>query len=268
MPRLALFRLPARIRRRVRRRRVATLAALAALALAVVAPLCAAYCLYRPPRLLVAYLRAAYPDVLFEVATAAPVVALSLDDAPSPHTPELLDVLREHGAHATLFVIGAQVAGRERVLERAVREGHELANHAMRDEPSRALADDELARQLAAVEARLAAAYAAAGARLPNNYFRPGSGLFSRRMRLLLARRGFRLVLGSVYPHDAQLPFAGVNARHILSMVHPGAIIICHDRRPWTAPMLRTVLPELRRRGYRVVTITELVKTAEPLGGR
>jgi peptidoglycan/xylan/chitin deacetylase (PgdA/CDA1 family) len=47
--------------------------------------------------------------------------------------------------------------------------------------------------------------------------------------------------------------------------LRPGGIIICHDRRSWTAPMLQKVLPEMRRRGYRVVTVTELLKEAETL---
>jgi peptidoglycan/xylan/chitin deacetylase (PgdA/CDA1 family) len=65
-----------------------------------------------------------------------------------------------------------------------------------------------------------------------------------------------------VYPHDPQIGYPSVNARHILSMVRPGSIIICHDRREWTAPMLRKVLPELKRRGYRVTTVSGLLKAA------
>ena len=95
-----------------------------------------------------------------------------------------------------------------------------------------------------------------------NQYFRPGSGLFSDRMRKLLDKLGYKLVLGSVYPHDPQISWWRVNARHVLSMVRPGAIIINHDRRSWTLPMLKTVLPELKRRGYRVVGLTELLEEA------
>lgn len=91
-------------------------------------------------------------------------------------------------------------------------------------------------------------------------YFRPGSGFFSERMRALVRKLHYRLVLGSVYPHDPQIRWAWVNTRHVLSMVRPGAVIVCHDRRSWTVPMLKKVLPELKRRGYRVVTVTELVK--------
>lgn len=77
---------------------------------------------------------------------------------------------------------------------------------------------------------------------------------------------GFRIVLGSVYPHDAQVKWWWVNARHILSMVRPGSIVICHDRREWTVPMLRVVLPELRRRGYEIVTVSELVRAGVEAG--
>ena len=268
MPRLSLFRLPAKVRRRVRRNRMATLALLALLVLFLIFPFYAAYCIYRPPRYVISYLRTKYPDVLFEQDTTEKIVALSIDDAPSAHTDEIMQILHDNDARATFFVIGSQVDGREDVLRRLVRSGHELANHAMRDEASRSLPINQLEQQLYEVRTKLESAYAAEGRVLTNNYFRPGSGLFSYRMRDVLGNKGFRIVLGSVYPHDPQIPYPNVNARHILDMVHPGAIIICHDRRSWTAPMLRIALPELRRRGYKIVTITDLVKSVKPLGGR
>lgn len=264
MLRLSLFRLPTKLRRRVRRNRMATLVALVVLASLLLFPFYAAYCVYKPPRYLVGYLRAAYPDVLWEETTSRNIIALSIDDAPSDRTDEIMRVLADNDAHATFFVIGAQVDGRMDKLRALVRAGHELGNHAMHDEPSRSLPDDRLLSEIYTVKAMLTGAYRDEGQVLPNNYFRPGSGLFSRRMRELLGNRGFRIVLGSVYPHDPQIPYPEVNARHVLSMAHPGAIIICHDRRAWTAPMLRIVLPELKRRGYEVVTITDLVRSVGP----
>jgi len=268
MPRLSLFRLPAKVRRRVRRNRMSTLALLFLLCLLLLLPFYLLYVIYRPPRYVISYLRAKYPDVLFEESTSEKIIALSLDDAPSQYTDEIMEVLRENDAHATFFVIGSQVEGREGTLRKLIREGHELANHAMNDEPSRDLSNEELEFQVLSVKAKLVAAYTAENKILPNNYFRPGSGLFNFRMRDLLGNRGFRIVLGSIYPHDPQIRYPNVNANHILSMAHPGGIIICHDRRKWTAPMLRIVLPELKKQGYKIVTITELVNSVEPLGGR
>ncbi|RHZ46722.1 chitin deacetylase CDA4 [Aspergillus thermomutatus] len=223
------------------------------------------YLIYKPPSLLIRYLQHRYPDVLFHVPLPPhkKLVALTIDDAPSQYTPEIAAELRAHGASATFFLIGAQIDGREGVLGELVRAGHELGNHAMRDEPSRALGDDVLSAQIAQVQARISDVYAGVGVEGPGvRWFRPGSGFFSERMRRLVRALGLRIALGSVYPHDPQIPYARVNAAHVLSMVRPGSVIICHDRRSWTVPMLRRVLPELRRRGYRVVALSELVREA------
>lgn len=130
----------------------------------------------------------------------------------------------------------------------------------MHDEPSRSLSDTTLVEQIQSVEEMLHGAYASVGVESPPRYFRPGSGFFSDKMRKMLGRLGYRLVLGNVYPHDPQVHFWRLNANHILSMIGPGSIIICHDRRSWTPPMLRKVIPEIQNRGYRVATVTELLK--------
>ncbi|KPM38084.1 hypothetical protein AK830_g8486 [Neonectria ditissima] len=264
MVRISLFRLPTKLRRRVRRNRMATLLILVALVCLLFLPLYTAYCVYKPPRYLIGYLRSTYPDVLWEETTNEKIIALSIDDAPSDHTDEIMQVLEDNDAHATFFVIGSQVEGRQDKLQKLVHNGHELGNHAMHDEPSRSLSNQRLLDEVYTVKEMLTAAYEAEGKILPNNYFRPGSGLFNWRMRDLLGNRGFRITLGSIYPHDPQIPYPDVNAKHIISMAHPGGIIICHDRRSWTAPMLKIVLPELKRQGYKVVTITDLVKSVQP----
>jgi peptidoglycan/xylan/chitin deacetylase (PgdA/CDA1 family) len=221
------------------------------------------YVIYKPPRTLISYFARRWPDVLWEVRTDKKVVALTIDDAPSEHTEEILGVLNGLGATATFFVIGGQVAGREEVLADIVRSGSELGNHAMHDEPSRSLGDDELTDQIERVRDKIHAAYATGERAMPPQYFRPGSGFFSDRMRRLVNKLGYRLVLGSVYPHDPQIHWSWLNGRHILSMVRPGAIIICHDRRSWTAPMLRTVLRQLKHDGYRIMSLTEMLKETQ-----
>lgn len=223
------------------------------------------YLIYKPPRWLIRYFKRRWPDVLWDIPTSKKLVALTIDDAPSAHTREILDILHANDATATFFVIGSHIPGRSAVLQDAIRAGNELANHAMYDEPSRSLSDPSLSAQLRAVQNSINGLYAAADCQRPKEgtkYFRPGSGFFSSRMRALVRDLGFQIVLGSVYPHDPQVPFWRLNARHILGMLRPGAVIICHDGREWTVPMLRRVLPEIRRRGYRIVTVTELLKTA------
>ncbi|KAF2707069.1 carbohydrate esterase family 4 protein [Pleomassaria siparia CBS 279.74] len=220
------------------------------------------YVIYKPPSVLIKYFQLRWPDVLWHVTTSEKIVALTIDDGPSEYTAEILDILQANDATATFFVIGSQVPGKEDELADLVRNGNELGNHAMHDEPSLSLTDADLIHQIETVEGIINKAYDTAHVEYPPRYFRPGSGVFNSRMRERLEMLKYRLVLGNIYPHDAQISYSSVNARHILSMLQPGGIIVCHDRRSWTIPMLKKVIPEIKRRGYRITTVTELIDMA------
>jgi peptidoglycan/xylan/chitin deacetylase (PgdA/CDA1 family) len=211
--------------------------------------------LTRPPTRLVDGLAAAFPGCLYRVRTVERVVALTLDDGPDERTtPSLLAELRRHGAKATFFLIGERVRGREALVRRLVAEGHELGNHFMHDRPAVLLRGDELARDLDRSHALLAP-------HAPVRWARPGSGWYSTATVAAMTRKGYRCALGSVYPYDATIPSSAFAARHILRNVEPGAIIVLHDegaRGRRAAETLRVVLPELYRRGYRVITLSQL----------
>lgn len=211
------------------------------------------------PRFVLRWVAAFNPDVLFFVETKQPLVALTIDDAPYPTlTPRILDVLATHHAHATFFVIGDHIPSNEPLLERMVADGHELANHQLHDKPSIRLSAAEFAQQLALTHERLIPFG-------PIRYFRPASGWFNRRMLQQLEPYGYRCVLGSAYPEDL-LSSPTYLSRHILFNVAPGSIIILHDgsqQRTRTVAVLERVLPELQRRGYRVVTVSELLASSQ-----
>lgn len=232
-----------------------------------------AYAVYYPAFWIIQYFQRRWPDVLWHVFTSERVIALTIDDGPSAYTEEILEILKANDATATFFVIGSHVSNMkddgDEILQNLIRGGNELGNHAMYDAPAYKLPDDELVSQINQVDEIIRNAYGAVngvsgtfeGDAFPR-YYRPGHGWFSTKMRNIVSRLKYKLVLGDVYPHDPQIPFAKVNAAHILRMARPGGIIICHDGRPWTLPMLRSVLPELKRRGYRIVNITELLRYA------
>ena len=220
------------------------------------------YFVYKPPAFLIRYFQRRWQDVLWRVETPSKIVALTIDDGPSEFTDQIMQILKSHGATATFFIIGSQIQGREETLKNLVRNGNELGNHAMHDERSRSLSEISLTNQIKSVEKMLSNVYGAVDAGRPPTYFRPGSGFFNGKIRNVLERLDYKLVLGNIYPHDPQIPYWRINASHILSMLQPGGIIICHDRREWTIPMLQNVIPEIQQRGYRITTVTELLKEA------
>lgn len=57
-------------------------------------------------------------------------IAFTFDDGPDPcYTPELLDLLKEHGIKATFFVLGKKAKQYPELIERMHREGHQIGIH-------------------------------------------------------------------------------------------------------------------------------------------
>ena len=216
-----------------------------------------AIALWTAPRWLVPRIAARSPRCLYAVPTSQRLVALTLDDGPdAAHTRQILDVLHAHDAHATFFLISSRVAGNEALVGAAVAEGHELGNHLTRDEAS-----IRLSRQ--AFAAAVAEAGRVLGEFATVRWLRPASGIYDEPMLDTIERAGYRCALGSVYPYDPHVPSAWFAAAYVLANARPGAVIVLHEggvRGARTIEVLRRVLPVLRERGYRVVTLSELVR--------
>jgi peptidoglycan/xylan/chitin deacetylase (PgdA/CDA1 family) len=229
--------------------------AIRALLAASIVPLMVGAVLWSQPRWVIDRVARLYPGCLYRAHTDRRIVALTIDDGPDAvTTPPILDELRLHSARATFFLIAGQLRGSDAVARRIVGEGHEIGNHGMEDRPAIRLGSGEFAADLRAADEVLSA-YG------PVRWARPGSGWYSAPMVATMQRSGYRCALGSVYPFDAALAFPALATRHILANVRPGAVVVLHDggaRGRRTLEVLRMVLPQLRQRGYRVVTLSEL----------
>ena len=205
------------------------------------------------------------PDVLFRVGTSEPVIALTIDDGPDPaSTPHILTVLERHGARATFFLIGSRAERHPELVRMIVAHGHEIANHMWEDVPSRGL-------DRAAFEDRLLRTHRILSRFASPRWLRPGGGLYSDRILRSAQAHGYEVALGTIYPFDTLVRWPGFVARFVVGWARPGAIVILHDgveRGARTAETLRHALPALRRRGYRVTTLSTLVDGHEAAAGR
>ena len=68
--------------------------------------------------------------VIRRVGQVAKKLALTFDDGPDPEwTPQILDILKAKHVPATFFVIGANMEAHPGLVQRILREGHEVGNH-------------------------------------------------------------------------------------------------------------------------------------------
>jgi peptidoglycan/xylan/chitin deacetylase (PgdA/CDA1 family) len=200
------------------------------------------------------------PRMLYSVSTSERLVALTIDDGPDPaSTARILEILQENQAKATFFLVADRVRGNEDVVDAIVAAGHELGNHHYRDTTSIDLTRGRFERDLVEAHALLSAW-------ATPRWFRPGSGWYDDEMLDLLEEHGYHCALGSIYPLDAHIPSSWFASSVIRWRLEPGAIVILHDRGGRGTRAARTlaeILPELRKRGYRVVSLSELVALAD-----
>ena len=194
------------------------------------------------------------------------VVALTFDDGPTPGvTDRVLDVLERERVPATFFVVGRAARREPALLRRMAAGGDQIENHSDTHPHLNALLSD------AALDAEIArtddAIAAATGHRA--HWLRPPFGARNAAVLEAARRAGKRVVLWSAMLDDTS-PHAPPDelANRLIRAVADGAIIVLHDGdqgrsepsgRAYEAALTPRVIGTLRARGYRFVTLDELV---------
>ena len=185
-------------------------------------------------------------------------IALSFDDGPHPRlTPVILEILAEYGIKATFFMVGENVGYYPAAAEAVAAAGHEIGNHTFSHRKFNRMNEEEMRWEISACEEALAGL-----TDTPLRFIRPPEGQMNETMRRVIGSLDYRIILWDVDTKDwAHTPPATI-AAHILNTVQAGDIILMHDFIGYDSPTpqaLRLVIPALLERGYRFVTVGELV---------
>src|SRR5437016_6401926 len=199
------------------------------------------------------------PNIVYRVRTELPLVALSFDDGPHPEfTAQVLEILKQHEAKATFFLIGERALRYPEVVARIRAEGHEIGNHYLRNGATLGHSNEEFVGNLEKTERAIGA-----GEKL--ELFRPPGGVAWARQIRLAQEFGYTCVLGCAYPHDPMHPPVWYIRWLIEKNLVPGAIVILHEgisdaKRSLQA--LPHILASEQKKGLRFVSIGELMKAA------
>ncbi|OLE30301.1 MAG: hypothetical protein AUG44_01640 [Actinobacteria bacterium 13_1_20CM_3_71_11] len=197
--------------------------------------------------------------LVVRAAGRRPEVALTFDDGPDPaFTPRVLDILREHGARATFFLVGLNANAHPELVERIVADGHGVGNHTWSHPYLPDLSRDEVLRQLDATGAAIATVTGE-----PPGLMRPPYG--SRTPDVLRWIRGQQLttVLWDIDVSDWAGPPAADIVAGVSAAAKAGSIVLMHDAggdRTGTVTALPTILADLAARGLRSVPVAELTR--------
>lgn len=219
----------------------------------VVAPILTLICAVSNP----ATARVLDGQAIIHQAGNANMCAVTFDDGPSQYTGQLLDTLQAEGVRATFFVLGRQAERHPDLIQRMIREGHEVGSHSYSHPNFRKLSPTEQWWQLSRTMELLQEMG------VQPTSFRPPYGKYSELTTALAADLGMSIVLWSSDSQDWKRRPVDYSQMRTTSgrPALPGqmhGIFLFHDIRKATVEDAALIIATLRTGGcQRFVTVQE-----------
>ena len=208
------------------------------------------------------------PDKKPDIPDAKGYIALTFDDGPTGgktgRTVQLLNGLKERGAHATFFMCGYRIKDFHTHMARYLAEGHELGNHTM-DHPGvlTKYSADKVLEQFTSNN-EMIKSYCGEVATVG----RPVGGAYNDMVLEQMKKAGLPCINWSLDTLDWKYRHANRIKNVIVNQAKDGDIVLMHDLHQPTIDGVLAAIDELQQQGYAFVTVQELAQvkgvTLEP----
>ena len=191
-----------------------------------------------------------------------PYIAMTYDDGPhATNTPRLLDMLKARNIKATFFVVGQCVVEYPAIMKRIVAEGHEVASHSWSHPNLMKMGEGSVTDQLQKTHDAIEKTTGVAPV-----VMRPPYGAFTANQRgWANAKWGYKCILWDVDPLDWKVRNAEHVKSEILRHTVAGSIVLSHDIHKSTVDAMPDTLDGLTGRGFKFVTVSELLAMDKPV---
>jgi peptidoglycan-N-acetylglucosamine deacetylase len=189
-------------------------------------------------------------------------VALTFDDGPGPYTTQVVSILNQLHVPATFFEVGSPEQYFSAGTRDIVASGYPIEDHTWSHAPMGQLSPADQRNQLVSERNEIVKF----GAPYPR-LFRPPYGLWNSNTISLLRKYRMLMVLWTVDTSDYRLPGTDSIISAVVSGAQPGAIFLMHDaggNRDETVAALPRIVEDLRARGYKLVTVPQLILDNPP----
>ncbi len=191
-----------------------------------------------------------------KIDPSKPMIALTYDDGPGEHTDRLLKLFERVGGACTLFQLGVNIENKDpdhKILKKAVSTGMELASHSYNHPNLLTLSKKKVIEQ----NHRTDEAFKKAVGFAPRLY-RPPYGAGNGRTTKLFNKSA---IFWSIDTYDWRHKSAKHLAKFITSQKKlVSAVVLMHDIHKSTVEASMKAVPSLKKKGYQLVTVSELLK--------
>lgn len=180
------------------------------------------------------------------------MVALTYDDGPGRYTEDILKCLKNNQAKATFYVIGCNVNSYKDALIEADKMGCEIGNHTYNHPDLTRQTDESIKKELDDTDAKIKKLIGHNAVTM-----RPPGGTLDDRVESIIQKP---IILWSVDTRDWEHRDSGRTVSIVMNNVRDGDIILMHDIYGPTRDASLVLIPQLRRAGYQLVTVSELAQ--------
>ncbi len=192
------------------------------------------------------------------------LVALTFDDGPHGSlTPRILDILNRHGAKGTFFVLGSNAKRFPGILQRAAAEGHEIGSHTWSHVKMTSCGREKLLSEMN----RTRDAIVSATGRAPAVMRPPYGAINASTLQTIYSAYGTPAILWDVDTNDWRKPGVQTVISRAVNNARSGSIILVHDIHASTADAVEGIVTGLQARGFRLVTVSELIAAGRRASG-
>lgn len=177
-------------------------------------------------------------------------IAFTFDDGPGDYTDKLLDALEKYHSKATFFVLGNRVNTYKKQLKREYDLGMEVGSHTWAHKNLNAISKS-------AVKNEIFKARDAIEKIIGQNptVLRPPYGNFNK---TVAKNAGVPMIYWSVDTEDWKHKNVKYVSKYIVKHARDGEIVLLHDIHPTSVDGFIKALPELKKKGFELVTVSEL----------
>lgn len=179
-----------------------------------------------------------------------PMLAITFDDGPGKYTNRLLKILEKYDAKATFFLVGNNISKYPDAVKKMDALGCEYGNHTMAHADLTKLKKKDIKKQIDRTDAELKKIVGK-----KTTLIRPPYGAVNQTLRETAQKP---LILWSMDTLDWKKKDAKKVRNYIMKYVEDGEIILVHDIHKTTVDAMEKVIPELIKKGYQLVTVSEL----------
>ena len=179
--------------------------------------------------------------------------------APIPPIPRAFwAILRRYSLHATFFEQGRMIQRYPQLARSVLAQGNVIGNHTFTHPYLTRLSPQSIHTEIASCDRILAS-----NVGISTTLFRSPRGDWNPTVYREMVNHHDHLILWTIALEHHDVPTPQAMAQRVLDHIQPGAIILMHDGafvpRETTVQALPLLIEGLQRRGYRCVTIPELL---------